>query len=161
MDITKAEVEVGLIAPDFSLNDNTGKTIRLSDYRGQQHVVLYFMREFMCLQCQGHVVQLGKLNDQLKALDTQVLVIGGGNSKGADRVTMMLKPPFPVLIDPDRSVYQQYDLQKVMIAIQRSGTFLIDKAGVVRYIHQVTNPGASLNKVELLQHVKKLHQQGG
>lgn len=151
-----SEVEVGSVAPDFSLSTSDGKTIRLSDFKGKKHVVLYFMREFMCLQCQGHVLQLKRLYDQIKAQDTEVLVIGGGNAKGAERVTAMLKVPFPVLVDTDRSVYQQYNLSKVLIAIQRSGTFLIDKQGIMRYIHQVTNPSTSLNKSELLQEIRKL-----
>lgn len=34
-------------APDFALPDFTGKVVRLSDYRGKQHVVLVFNRGFM------------------------------------------------------------------------------------------------------------------
>ena len=41
------EVELGSIAPDFSLEASDGKTIRLADYRGRKNVVLYFMREFV------------------------------------------------------------------------------------------------------------------
>jgi len=43
----------------------------------------------------------------------------------------------------------------VFIAIQRSGTFLIDKQGLVRYIHQATNPQASVDKDELQQEVQR------
>jgi hypothetical protein len=39
---------------------------------------------------------------------------------------------------------------------QRSGTFLIDKQGIVRYIHQVTNPQASVEKEELMREVEQL-----
>ena len=39
-------IQVGRNAPDFQLFSGDGKMIRLSDYRGKQHVVLYFMREF-------------------------------------------------------------------------------------------------------------------
>ena len=44
----------------------------------------------------------------------------------------------------------------VLIALQRSGTFLIDKQGIVRYIHQVTNPQASVEKDELMREVEQL-----
>jgi peroxiredoxin len=35
-----------VIAPDFTAPDSEGKTIRLSDYRGKNNVVLVFNRGF-------------------------------------------------------------------------------------------------------------------
>ncbi len=40
-------VAVGQTAPDFELTDVEGRTIRLSDYRGRENVVLVFTRGFM------------------------------------------------------------------------------------------------------------------
>jgi peroxiredoxin len=40
------EVNIGSPAPDFRLESNEGVIVRLSEYRGRAHVVLYFMREF-------------------------------------------------------------------------------------------------------------------
>jgi len=37
----------GQLAPDFELEDTTGKKIRLSNYRGKKVVVLAFLRGFM------------------------------------------------------------------------------------------------------------------
>jgi peroxiredoxin len=37
----------GQSAPDFELEDTTGKIIRLSDFRGKKIVVLAFLRGFM------------------------------------------------------------------------------------------------------------------
>ncbi len=96
--------------------------------------------------------------EQLRARDTEVLILGGGSRKGAERLSRRLKLPFPVLVDPDpeRAVYRRYGLDKVWIALQRSGTFLIDKQGIMCYIHQVTNPQASVAEDELMGEVEKL-----
>ena len=40
------KVEINTPAPDFSLPDFRGKTVRLSDFRGQAAVVLVFNRGF-------------------------------------------------------------------------------------------------------------------
>jgi len=34
-------------APDFQLNDFHGKVVKLSDFRGQKHVILVFNRGFI------------------------------------------------------------------------------------------------------------------
>lgn len=101
---------------------------------------------------------MGRMYEQLRARETEVLVIGGGNRKGAERLADRLKLPFPVLVDsdPERASYRSYGLDKIWIALQRSGTFLIDKQGIVRYIHQVSNPQASVDKDELMREVERL-----
>lgn len=39
-------VKPGVLAPDFALEDETGKEHRLSDYRGSKYVVLVFYRGY-------------------------------------------------------------------------------------------------------------------
>ena len=36
-------LQVGDLAPDFTLPDHSGKTVKLSDFRGKQNVVLAFI----------------------------------------------------------------------------------------------------------------------
>jgi len=40
------KVEINTQAPDFSLADFNGQTVRLTDFRGGKHVVLVFNRGF-------------------------------------------------------------------------------------------------------------------
>ncbi len=40
------EIGPGAEGPDFELDSSGGNQVRLSDYRGLNSVLLYFMREF-------------------------------------------------------------------------------------------------------------------
>lgn len=41
-----SQVELNTEAPDFVLDDFTGKEFRLSDYRGKKHILLVLNRGF-------------------------------------------------------------------------------------------------------------------
>ena len=107
------------------------------------------------MTCRGHVASLGRINQELKSRDTDVLVIGGGSAAAATKLGRSLKLPFPVLADPDRAVYGSFGLDKRLF-IQRSATVLIDKKGTIRYILRATNPRASFDKDELLKAIATL-----
>lgn len=40
------DAKIGSIAPDFELMASDDQEIRLSDFRGEKNVVLFFIREF-------------------------------------------------------------------------------------------------------------------
>mgnify|MGYP000972615901 CR=1 FL=1 len=41
-----ARISLNQVAPDFSLSDYRGDVVRLSDFRGEQNVLLIFNRTF-------------------------------------------------------------------------------------------------------------------
>ncbi|WP_226900290.1 peroxiredoxin family protein [Nonomuraea phyllanthi] len=51
-------LETGSPAPDIVLEDTDGRAVRLSDHRGRQAVLIYFMRSTSCPVCDGHVQDL-------------------------------------------------------------------------------------------------------
>jgi len=98
------------------------------------------------MQCRAHVSQLGKLYEQLKASGAEVIVILGGSLERAQEYAKLLKLPFPVLSDPDRQVYQSYELEKYFLLIQRTASIVVDRNGVVQYLKRTTLPNVWLQE---------------
>lgn len=88
-----------------------------------------------------------------------MLLILGGSIEQARQYAEILKLPFPVLADPERRVYQRYGLEKVF-TVQRTASIVLDRQGVVRYLHVALNPFTWLKEShELLEFVKSLAEQ--
>lgn len=51
-------IEIGQTAPEFSLRDQTGETISLSDYRGKKAVALVFYPFTFTGVCEGELCEL-------------------------------------------------------------------------------------------------------
>lgn len=108
------------------------------------------------MQCRSHAAQLGKLYDEFKAANYQILLILGDTQEKARRYIESLHLPFPVLADPKRGVYQQYGLEKTFF-LQRTASVIIDCSGIIRYIRSVANPLPWLQESRLvLEQVKSL-----
>ncbi len=92
---------------------------------------------------------MGLHYQKLREQGIEVLAIGGGAPSRAQVMAKNLRLPFPVLSDPDRSVYQRYSLSKKLVLIQQSGTVLIDQQGIIRYTRRFTNPQAWIGSAEI------------
>ncbi len=149
MTTARREVCAGSVAPDFTLPANVGQ-VSLADYRGRQHVLLFFMRAFTCPVGMQHAARLAQLYDELQAAHTSVLVIGGGRREDAVHLQGHLHLPFPVLADPERSVYAAYGLDRALHVIQRSATVLIDTQGIICYLNRTTLPFDALNEAAVM-----------
>jgi len=79
----------------------------------------------------------------------------------ARRYSETLHLPFPVLADPERSVYHQFELEKVSAFIQRTASVVIDPQGIIQYIKSTANPMIWLEESqELLSFIKSLPEVG-
>ncbi|MBA3817200.1 MAG: redoxin domain-containing protein [Parachlamydiaceae bacterium] len=151
-------VEVSAPAPLFTLPSNQYEAVHLADLTKEHNVLLFFMREFSCPSCRQTVSHLKSLHAELQAADVSTVIIGGGDRKYAEQLATLYKLPFPVLADLKREVYAQYGLHKVVKFNQQSGTYLIDKHGVLRYMRQATLAFQNFSARDLMEAV---HQLGG
>lgn len=107
------------------------------------------------MQCRAHVGQLVRQNEAFVKDGAQVLVILGDTLERARSYAEQSKAPFPVLADPQREIYHQFELTKNFIGIQRTASIIIDQNGVIRYIKRATDPTTWLKESkELLEAVK-------
>ena len=109
------------------------------------------------MQCRSHVAQLGRLYKDFQAAGAEIVVILGDTPDRARKYAETLKTPFPVLADPDRSVYHQFDLEKALFVIQRTASVVVNRESVIRYIKRATNPMTWLqDSHELLEFVRAM-----
>ncbi|MEH1169491.1 peroxiredoxin [Micromonospora sp. CPCC 205539] len=135
-------IEVGAEAPDFVLKDQNNQEVRLSDFRGRRTVLLVFYPLAFTGTCQGELCEVrDNLNEYVND-DVQVLTISVDSVYShkiwADREGYQ----FPMLADfwPHGGVAQAYGVFNDVAGFANRGTFVIDKAGVVRFA-EMNGPG--------------------
>jgi peroxiredoxin len=92
------------------------------------------------MQCRSLVAQLGRLHNEFRAAGAEILVILGGTPEQARNYAESLKAPFPVLSDPERTIYHRYGLEKALVVIQRTASIVVDRDGLIGYIKSTTSP---------------------
>jgi len=150
-------VEVGDLAPDFSLKDQNNQEISLSQFKGEKSVLLVFYPLAFSGICSG---ELCSLRDDLPrfANDAVQLLTVSVDSVFSHKVWAGQEGfEFPLLSDfwPHGGVAQSYGVFDENKGLALRGTFLIDPEGVVRY--KVVNgiPDAR-NQTEYADEVAKL-----
>ena len=132
-------------APDFSLLDKDGKTVRLSDFQGKK-VVLYFYPKDNTPGCTRQACAFAASYEQFKMQD--VIVIGISKDSVASHLKFAQKYdlPFILLSDPELQAIQAYDVWqekklygKVSMGVVRT-TYIIDEQGVIEKVMPKVKP---------------------
>jgi peroxiredoxin len=132
-------ISIGSVAPDFELSDQHGNKVSLSSFKGKKNVVLLFIPFAFTGTCTG---ELCAMRDDLSAFQNEnvELLAVSCDSMFTQRVWAEKEGyQFPVLADfwPHGAVAQAYGIFDEARGCALRGTFVIDKAGVVRW--QVVN----------------------
>lgn len=136
---------IGASAPEFTLRDQNQQPVTLSDFRagkGDKNVLLVFFPLAFTGICQG---ELDQLRDNLAAYQNDTSVV----------LTVSVGPPpthkvwatehgftFAVLSDfwPHGAVSQAYGVFNDVTGFPNRGTFVIDRAGIIRFA-EMNQPG--------------------
>jgi peroxiredoxin len=130
---------IGQAAPDFDVLNQHGEKVSLTSFKGEKNVVLLFYPFSFSGICTG---ELCALRDDLSAFaneNVQLLVISCDPMYAQRAYADQEKYSFPVLTDfwPHGAVSKAYGVFDEARGCAVRGTFIIDKAGILRW--QVVN----------------------
>jgi peroxiredoxin len=128
-------VPVGAVAPDFELRDQNNEVVRLSQFRGEKAVLLVFYPFAFTNICTGELGQISKHLDTFASDDAQVLSISIDSPYAHKIFAQREALEFPLLSDfwPHGAVAQSFGVFNSSVGVSNRGTFLIDRAGIVRF----------------------------
>lgn len=147
-------------APDFELPDADMEIARLSDYKGKQHVVLYFYVRDDTPGCTTQAVDFSDLDSRFAKLNAAVLGVSRDDCikhaqfRDKHGITVRLLADKDCIACKDYGVMIKKEVDGVMKdSVQRS-TFIIDQKGVIR--HALYGVQAKGHADEMLKLVKEL-----
>ena len=128
-------VEVGQLAPDFTLSDQNGVDVTLSSFRGDKSVLIVFYPFAFTGTCTG---ELTAVNAHVASFETdeRTVLIVSCDTKYAQRVFAENEDyQFRLLSDfwPHGKVAQDYGVFLESRGCALRATFLVDLEGVVRW----------------------------
>lgn len=135
-------LEIGAPAPDFTLKDQFGQEVKLSDFAGEKNVVLVFVPFAFTGICTGELCEMRDNLGAFEAADVQVIAISCDPTPSQRVWADKEGYTFPVLSDfwPHGAVAQAYGVFKEDTGFALRGSFLIDTKGLLRW-SVVNQPG--------------------
>ncbi len=136
-------LEIGEIAPEFTLTADSGETVNLSDFRGKK-VVLYFYPKANTPGCTKQACALRDVFPKIEEEDVVVIGISPDKPATLGKFREKHNLPFTLLSDPDHKVAEAYGawgekkmMGKTFHGILRSH-FAIDEEGrLAEFTHKV------------------------
>lgn len=140
------------VAPDFDLLDETGTSLRLSDYHGKD-VVLYFYPKDDTPGCTTEACAFRDDYGDYEKAGVVILGVSADSPKSHAKFKEKYGLPFTLLSDEDHKVCEQYGVwaKKKMIGREYMGilrtTYLISKDGVVKKVFENVKPAGHSSEI--------------
>jgi peroxiredoxin Q/BCP len=144
-------LNVGDLAPDFSLLSDTGKMVRLSDLRGRR-VVLYFYPKDDTSGCTTQACGFRDAYPEIEEKNAVVLGVSPDGVTSHQKFKTKHNLPFTLLVDDEHSAAEAYGVwqEKSMYGKKYMGIvrshFVIDEQGRLADVQIKVSPTDSVAK---------------
>ena len=151
-------LQIGTKAPNFTLTNENGEQISLSNYLGQK-VVVYFYPKDNTPGCTKQACAFRDAYDGFREQNIIVIGISKDSEKSHANFIQKHNLNFILLSDPNLEAIQAYDVWKekklygkVSMGVVRS-TYIINAEGFIEYVFEKAKPDT--NAYEILEYLKK------
>lgn len=132
-------MKVGQKAPDFSVADDSGKTVKLSDFKGKK-VVLYFYPKDSTPGCTTEACNFRDGFAAIRKKGAVVLGVSADSVASHQKFKTKFDLNFPLLADTERKIIESYGVwqEKSLYGRKYMGivraTFIIGEDGKISHI---------------------------
>lgn len=143
---------VGTPAPEFTLKDQNGVDVSLSDYKDRANLVIVFYPKDKSFFCSAQLKVLSDHLPEMAKLSTQVLAINQESVQSHAGFCDSSNLKFPLLSDPSKNVCKDYlALMFGGLLVDRT-VYIVDKQGTIRYAQRgkpaITDILAALRQIQ-------------
>ena len=151
-------VEIGDIAPDFTLKAHDKSDVTLSSFAGSRVILSFYPAAFTGV-CKNQACTIKNQHNSLGSTDVQVLGISVDAPFSNNAFREANQIDYPLLSDVHREVISAYGVTFDNFAIdgytvaQRS-VFLVEADGTIGYAWYAENPGIEPDYESLFSHIR-------
>lgn len=145
-------LEVGTKAPDFTLPDQNGNMVSLSDFAGKR-VVLYFYPKDNTPGCTRQACAFAGTYTEFQKRDIQVIGVSKDSVASHLKFAQKYDLPFVLLADPELKAIQAYDVWKekklygkVSMGVVRT-TYIIGADGKIEAVMPKVKPDTNAQEI--------------
>ena len=154
--VSSTSPRVGEAAPDFSLDSTAGIKVQLSEYREQRPVLLAFFPLAFTSTCTAEVCEFSNDFDRYAGANVAVLPISVDSVPTLKEFKAKHGIRVDLLSDFRREVSRLYGVLDEERFFARRAYVLIDRLGVVRWLHVEDQLGHRRETGELLARIGEL-----
>lgn len=145
-------LQEGTMASDFTLENQNGEKVSMSDFRGKK-VVVYFYSRDNTAGCTKQACAFAAGYGEFQAMNVPVIGISKDTAASHGKFAAKYELPFILLADPEKVVHAAYDVLKEktmygkkVIGTERT-TYIIDESGMIVKAMKKVKPDTNASDV--------------
>jgi peroxiredoxin Q/BCP len=161
-EVNNKQLTENVIAPDFTLSDLEGNTIKLSDFRGKKNVVVYFYPKDFTTGCTAEATEFTRDYNKFNDANIEIIGVSPDNEESHRSFREKIKIPYLLASDAQNGISKKYGVYALKSFMGREYmgvnriTFLIDKTGKIVKVFPKVKPIAGKGFPEIFEAFNQL-----